>query len=251
MCTVSIVALAGVGPSYRLVTSRDEQRSRAPGEPPAWRTLGGVRVLSPRDPVGGGTWVATTEGGVTLCLLNGNLGRPVPLPRRARSRGELIERLIGLDAIEAMIDATRGESLDPYPPFRLVAIVPDRGESAGVRIADLFWDRAAPAWTLDHAAPICFVSSGLGDDRVVPRLGLFDAMVRGEPRPSAQDSFHDHVWPERPEISVRMAREDARTVSITAVTVLCGPDGVVRVTHDYRPVADGVGGALASGPHNG
>ena len=74
--------------------------------------------------------------------------------------------------------------------------------------------------TLD--GPLLFTSSSLGDALVeAPRQQLFQRMVvegrsgwlRGQGR------FHRHQWPSRPEISVRMERHDALTVSRTVVEV--------------------------------
>jgi hypothetical protein len=77
-----------------------------------------------------------------------------------------------------------------------------------------------PPITLDR--PLIFTSSSLGDGLVeAPRQQLFQRMVvearsgwlRGQRR------FHRHQWPSRPEISVRMERHDALTVSRTVVEV--------------------------------
>ena len=93
--------------------------------------------------------------------------------------------------------------------------------------------------------PACFVSSGLGDRRVAPRLGLFNALVRpvvtGEIAAvrEAQDAFHRHTWKSRRNISVMMTRKDARTVSVTTVEVAPGGEGA-GVEMKYRPVPAGV-----------
>jgi hypothetical protein len=72
------------------------------------------------------------------------------------------------------------------------------------------------------AAPLLYTSSSLGDAIVeAPRRQLFRRMVlerrggwlRGQAR------FHRHQWPARREISVRMERADALTVSRTVVDV--------------------------------
>jgi hypothetical protein len=248
VCTVSIIALSAGSGAYRLVTNRDEQRARAPGEPPAWRTLGGVKAIAPRDPVGGGTWVATTESGLTLCLLNGNLEPAPPPPARPRTRGEIIGLLLGLGSIDAIIAASSKVDVASYPPFRLVCV--ESGAHAP-RIADMVWDGRAIAWTPDHVAPACFVSSGLGDSRVAPRLPLFAETVGRTPTPESQDAFHRHVWPERPEISVCMSREDARTVSITSITVQPSSRTAAAVTFAYQPVGSRASVPLASATHVG
>jgi hypothetical protein len=83
--------------------------------------------------------------------------------------------------------------------------------------------------------PHLFTSSGLGDHLVdPPRRGLFHQWFTGDPAswPERQDGFHRHRWEDRPELSVCMSREDARTVSLTAVEV---EPGAVRMSYHAGP----------------
>lgn len=231
MCTVSVIEHPG---GYRLVTNRDVSRERAEADPPAWHEVsGGVQACWPMDPDGGGTWVGVNDRGVTLCLLNRNL-EPTPAPDPDWvSRGGLIPRLLAVAsaprAIEALI-----EWGDPRcAPFRLVAV--DRTD-AGVRAIEAVYElgdietREFPGGR--RFRPLCWASSGLGDSRVQVRVPLFDEMVARDPTPGAQDAFHRHQWPDRPELSVLMARPDARTVSITTIEVGTGTEPEVS----YEPV---------------
>lgn len=253
MCTVSIISLGGASAGYRLVTNRDEQRSRAPAIEPVWHEVGSggarTRVIAPRDPVGGGTWVATTEQGLTLCLLNGNLEPAPELPRVLRSRGELIPALVGLGGVRRVAEALAEMDLASFAPFRLVGVQPSSAdEPAGVGerragdssalVIDLFWDRRLLGARIHERLPLCFVSSGLGDSRVQPRLPLFDELVGRDPTPALQDAYHAHVWPDRPEISVRMSRSDARTVSTTVIVVRRTAGGTTDVRAAYTPISD-------------
>lgn len=236
MCTVSIIERPG---GYRLVTNRDVSRDRAEATEPAWRELsGGVQACWPTDPDGGGTWVGVNDRGLVLCLLNRNL-EPPPEPDPAwRSRGGLIPRLLaaasGPRAIEALVDAG-----DPAcAPFRLVAA--DAAPGGGVRVVEAVYELGAVG-VVEHPSgsafrPVCWASSGLGDSKVQARLPLFAEMVARDPTAPAQDAFHRHRWDDRPELSVLMARPDARTVSITAVEVGSGDDPRVA----YEPVPAGV-----------
>jgi hypothetical protein len=64
-------------------------------------------------------------------------------------------------------------------------------------------------------------SSSLGDALVEgPRRTLFRRFFRGTSQAAAaQDAFHDHQWPGREDVSVRMQRAGASTVSRTTVEV--------------------------------
>ncbi|HBS28571.1 MAG TPA: hypothetical protein DEB06_03770 [Phycisphaerales bacterium] len=214
MCTVTIIPLPGGG--LRLMTNRDESRARPAAAPPALReSPAGVQGLWPLDPVGGGTWVASNEHGVVLALLNGN-PRPMPAmptPERLRSRGGLIPSLAYARRAADALAVLRAGELDEFAPFRLVA-------ADGSGVLDAAWDRRRLQITRRILEPVCFVSSGLGDERVSQRLSLFSMWMeeRGVSRAS-QTSFHDHRWPDKPEVSVMMSRADARTVSVTTVEV--------------------------------
>jgi hypothetical protein len=82
--------------------------------------------------------------------------------------------------------------------------------------------------------PLMLTSSSLGDGVVFARRQrLFEELVM--PHDDAwverQAEFHDHQWPSHPEISVRMERADARTVSRTVVDVTSR-----GIELDYHPL---------------
>ncbi|MBC6954265.1 MAG: hypothetical protein DWB46_08775 [Leptolyngbya sp.] len=220
VCTVSVIPLPSAG--FRLVTNRDESRRRAAADPPEWRGPPAlpVRALWPTDTHAGGTWVAAAETGLALALLNVNAPGGESAPPRAgrRSRGLLIPSLIDALTADEAADRLAAADLARFDPFRLVAVQPD---ARGVpRSLDAVWDGERLHLTAHGQAAVCFASSGLGDAVVLPRLPLFEELVVAPgPTPEAQDAFHAHRWPHRPEISVLMSRDAARTVSVTAVEV--------------------------------
>ncbi len=219
MCTVTVIPLAGGG--LRLVSNRDEQRTRKPAGAPIEHELSGGRVgIWPVDPDAGGTWIGAADG-LVLTLLNGN---PAPAPDLSgvvglRSRGMLIPELIGSVDAESAVGALEEMDLSVFAPFRLV-LVDAPGGSA--RVIDARWDRKTLHATRHGDPVVCFASSGLGDSKVQIRLPLFEELVAPSPTVEAQDAFHRHIWAERPELSVLMTRSDARTVSITSVELRPG-----------------------------
>jgi hypothetical protein len=255
MCTVTCVpgrglALTGsAAERLRVVFSRDEQHTRTPGHAPAAAIHGARRVILPRDPDAGGTWIAANDSGLVCALLNvtacpraretagGRSDSAVPAAHRwpahvLRTRGLVIDHVIAATTAAGAYGRAHTLETRAFRPFRLLVF--DR---------DLSWMEAV--WTGERflrtlgrlAAPLMRTSSGLGDARVIaPRMRLFGAMVRrdtAEPA-DAQDRFHRHRWPDRDEVSVLMTRADARTVSITTVEV--GDQGV-RMTYDDCPHA--------------
>lgn len=210
MCTVSVIPIGRVPGGFRLAINRDELVNRPRAEPPAVvETWTGRRALRPIDTQSGGTWVAANDAGLVLALLNRNVGGP-PAMRRL-SRGLIIPALVGLERAAEAIERLGGMDLSEFAEFRLVAADADWVLAA-------VWDGAGLSVERGPLAPVCFASSGLGDERVRPRVELFREMVssRGA-TPSVQDEFHRHRWADRPEVSVMMERPGARTVSMTVV----------------------------------
>lgn len=221
MCTVTVIPLPDAGPdAYRLVENRDELRSRPAALPPAVHALAGGRGLAlwPTDAGAGGTWIAARCDGLCAALLNLNLARPPtpPDPGSAISRGSVVPALLrsapsavspgaALASVEALTDLPR------VMPFRLLA-TDGRSNAVGR------WDGEGYRVEESAMAPLCLASSGLGDDAVSDRLPLFEELVvsTGATR-WAQDRFHAHRWPDRPDVSVQMSRRDARTVSVAVV----------------------------------
>lgn len=247
MCTVTLIPVKGAASGYRMVFSRDELRSRGEGEPPRWHTLGtGLRYIAPRDPDAGGTWIASNTRGLTVAVTNLNPRPMPPMPTRAAlvSRGTLVPGLIGEADSAQVVAKIAAYPLDHFAPFRLIAV---SCEGDSYRTFDAAWDRRELRVSEHGAAPLCFVSSGLGDAMVAERLSLFEREFGAGTR-DVQDAFHDHRWADRPAVSVRMSREDARTVSITGAEVR-GAEGLFDICMDYRAISDQseVPASLASG----
>ena len=132
-----------------------------------------------------------------------------------RSRGELIPDALAAGDFEAALDVCESIEARCYAPFRLVltdgrSLAVVAGDGAALDVDCGPWNGQPRFWT----------SSGLGDDLVeTPRRTLFDEVFASNEATPAQQAFHRHRWPDRGELSVLMARPDARTVSLTTVDV--------------------------------
>lgn len=230
MCTVTIVPTGPRGLCMRC--NRDERRTRPAAGPPTSRRIGGRRALMPTDPASGGTWIAATDAPLIVTLLNVNLDAPPVASPRWRSRGTLIPALCEQPAADAALRAALAVEPADHAPFRLILADRDAVHevaSDGVRLIHRRHGRPAEG-------PRMFTSSGLGDPRVqAVRRELFEAMVVAAADPLAgQTAFHEHTWPNRPELSVCMARTDARSVSRTTVDL-----SDEAVTMAYQPLPTG------------
>lgn len=196
---------------------------------------GGGRWIAPVDAAAGGTWVGASELGLVLCLLNLNEPSAGVRMGAERSRGGLIPALMELEGLQGLRAAIDAIDLDGMKPFRLLAAAVD--EPAVVEVT---WRGGRAEVRERGGPPICLASSGLGDSLVQCRLPLFERLVAAAPGPRVQDTFHRHRWPDRPELSVLMSREEARTVSITTVELRREAPGRARVSMRYEAILEGL-----------
>lgn len=239
MCTVTVIQRPGL---LRLVSNRDERRTRPTALPPSLTHAGGLRVIAPTDPASQGTWIACSEIGLAIALLNVN---PADADARVppRSRGTIIPALIGSRSLEEVAERAGAIAHSDYAPYRLVAI--HAGEDDVLEVVP----RSDAIRRLPLATPQMFTSSGLGDHHVEsPRRQLFEETVLpGEPEEweERQDRFHAHRWRDRLAVSVHMSRAEAWTVSRTIIAIddarivmsyAAEPDWTTVMTHVPRAV---------------
>lgn len=233
MCTLSVIRpRAGDdarAPVVHIVVNRDERRSRQTALPPAVCEVDGVQVVMPIDPDGGGTWIAATDRGLVFAVLNGSAtsdtSPEVPRP----SRGLLIPALISSRSIDDVWDRLSTIDGGAHRPWRLVVATSAALLEVEPRGSDL-WRRLGPL-------PDRFMvtSSSLDEARArAMRQELFHEIVAA-PDVSAQRRFHEHQWPDRPELGVVMERADARTVSRTSVSIAAGHVSLVYDALDGEP----------------
>jgi hypothetical protein len=205
--------------------NRDERRLRPVAHPPALRPTNTGHAIWPTDPQGGGTWIATTDAGLALLVLNVDGTRRPP---HLLSRGLLIPMLAGVRSIEELLEVCEQLDHTAFAPFRLVAIT--RQQLAVVGTTE-----RTPV-SMSAARVHVFASSAFGDAEAESARGELLARMLGtaEDSWSAQTRFHQHAWPDRRHLSVMMSRVDACTVSQTEVVLTQD-----RVSFAYRPVVDG------------
>jgi hypothetical protein len=224
MCTVSIVPVAG---AVRLVCNRDERVTRPAALPPEIRAAGAGLGVWPLDPLSGGTWIGASDAGLVACILNRASDRA---PRRrswVRSRGTIIPDLLqarGMSEALAVAATIHPTSFEPFTLLLVCQGMVARFTNTSERIVGRVNSLARPA---------LFTSSSLGDHLVVGRRRrLFRRMVVRTANPlDGQAAFHDHCWPDHPEISVRMRREGVATVSRTIVDI-----DAASIRIRYRPI---------------
>jgi hypothetical protein len=205
--------------------NRDERRLRPVAHPPIVHETDRGHAVWPTDPVSGGTWMAATDAGLALAVVNidGQQRSPGLL-----SRGTIIPRFAGARALDDVLDAWARLDASSFAPFRLLAIARD------AMVVCTACQRTPDVAPVTRAR--VFASSSLGDAQVEPLRGeLLAQLLHLEADPwTAQTRFHQHAWPDRRHLSVMMTRVGACTVSQTEIIVTAR-----RVSLVYRPVVDG------------
>lgn len=206
MCTVTYVPLGRQG--FVLTSNRDESPSRA--------ARGLVRrdsgLVFPQDEGAGGTWIATHQKGVVLCLLNGAFERhDRELPYRM-SRGIVLLELMETPHIPS---AFEGYDLSGIEPFTLVL--------AGAQgLWELRWDGLQRhLHQADPAVKYIWSSATLYDRTVrARREEWFRQWALAHPQAQRGDVLHFHktAGEGNPWNDVVMNRNGiVQTISITQV----------------------------------
>lgn len=223
MCTVSWTRTAD---QYDVFFSRDEKRTRVTGEPPfVWDDLP-TKILAPRDPQGGGTWILVNELGLTVCVMNAYDSEPGDGDAGTwSSRGQLLLALAVADTPAALqdrlADALRGAR---YRPGFVLAW----SRTGAARCWS--WEKSEMEELGEPPRPMLTTSSFEPRKVMDARRAAFEQVCSPGKRPPAPDAlrrFHLAEKQAPDAYSVRMSRADAHTVSLTHV----------RVSHDMALMA--------------
>ena len=213
MCTVTFVPHEQ---GYRFAVNRDERRMRAAALPPRTFDVGGVRAVYPHES-SGGTWVAASERGIALTLLNWNAG---PRGPKLRSRGEVIPQLIRYVVFADAERVLAALDLTGIEPFRLVGAFPREH-----LLCEWRWDRVTLRHELPPWQPRHWFSSGLSDEDAAQQRGTVTAAAWKEEDAGSlawMRRLHRSHAPAPGPFSLCVHRDDARTVSYTEIEAAGG-----------------------------
>jgi len=213
VCTVSWIHRED---GYLLLFNRDELRTRKPASSPRIDSRNGVAFIAPLDGDHGGSWIAVNQIGLTLCLLNRFDDSFGGIIRDYTSRGLLLHELIDCSELNMVSKRMSDAKCSRFRPFTLVSLFP----SQPAMLLEWTGHRLRTQNRAESLMPITS-SSLLEPNVVLQRKEQFQEKVFE--RSSVDDEllfeFHRSHLPERGPASVCMHRANARTVSMSLVTV--------------------------------
>jgi len=209
MCTVSwLVENNG----YHLLFNRDEQRTRSLALLPKIHLQDGCEVIMPIDPDGQGSWIASNQFGLSVCLLNYYQGIAPPAP--LISRGLLLKRLSSSRKPTELMGQLLALSLSSYAPFSLLVLGYDATKV--LEVSMWVWDGK----TLKQTTPSSpFTSSSVEFELVSSKRMALAGVMPLQPALSDLINYHQSHLPEKDFLSVCMHRSDAKSVSYSQISV--------------------------------
>ena len=222
---------------YELFFNRDERKSRRRAELPTSQINDGVQYISPTDADAGGTWIASNQYGVTVCLLNHYQFEQIETYKQWTSRGEMVRSFATVATISEADKKFNALDLDDYRAFRMF-IIDHQGNN---RLC--VWDGHTSR--IEHNVTTPKSSSSVDARRVKSlRKQLFVDLNLAESK-NTDDyiKYHASHSPSRSKESVCMHRDDANTVSFSHVSV--SSQGVSFRYADGSPCEAELGPALA------
>lgn len=214
MCTVSWIHDKD---GYQLLCNRDEKLTRKSAQEPRLAVRNDTRFLAPVDGDFGGTWIATNEFGVSVCLLNGaNLtGSEMHAGAPGCSRGLLLLDLTPLASIAVICERLEGTDLSAFAPFTLAVLETSRP------VAILEWDGSKKRFLFEDADHFMLTSSSFDSEGVRRSRHEEYSQVEYSHLHGVEGllAFHQSHAPARSAYSTCMHRADAKTVSFSWIQV--------------------------------
>ena len=212
MCTVTFVPFT-TG-NFILTQNRDEGYERDISLIPQVYERTNKLLLYPKDTVGNGTWMATSNTGLTACLLNGAFEKHKRNLPYSKSRGLILLDLFEFDHVNNFV---KEYSFNNIEPFTIIAI---DNNTEGY---ELIWDEkklhCSKFNTAEHQ--IWSSSTLYTAEQKKERHQWFFDKVKSNNLNNVKDAINFHFLTEKTKLenSILMKRKKVGTVSITSVHV--------------------------------
>ncbi len=213
MCTVSYFPFNNK--SYCLTSNRDEDITRQHAMPIHEYVVNGITVYFPKDPKAGGTWIAHSNNGFSLCLFNGAFEPHIVNNSYRKSRG-----LVVLDFFNYnnLVDFSKQYNFTDIEPFSLICI---KSENKSRQICELKWD-GFNTHLIHHDENLPAIWSSVtlySKEEIALRKKWFKEWIQKNVSPSKDEIllFHHFAGDGDQQHDVVMNRNQKKTVSICCI----------------------------------
>ncbi len=213
MCTLTYLPLENN--QFIITTNRDESVLRAPALPPQVLQRESGKILCPVDGKAKGTWIATSDVGVTACLLNGAFEKHQHTGNYRMSRGQVVMEIFDFEDTDTFVNEYNFEGIEP---FTLVLL----DTKQHLRLMELRWNgQRKYVQAMDTDTPHLWASATLyTPEMIVKRKQWFAEWLAQDPEFTQENivNFHKSAGEGDAENDLVMRRgPELRTVSITSV----------------------------------
>lgn len=224
MCTLTYLPFENE--QFIITANRDESPGRANVSFPAYHQLDSKNIIFPKDPLAGGSWIATSDNGISACLLNGANDPHEPQPPYRMSRG-----LVLLEAIECIKPDEFFKNYDftDIEPFTMVVFFHD----PELKILEFKWDgQQKHLKEFDPAKPHIWASAQLYTSEAVKNRQKWFAKWLSENKNHTVEkiyAFHKNAGSGDLSNDLVMDRGEVKTVSISHI---CSRVGSIEIGHE-------------------
>ena len=236
MCTLTYLLTEH---GYEIYFTRDEQRARLLALAPQFNPS--REAIYPIDANGQGTWLALTQSGLSLALLNNYQAPTTPVNENSVSRGQLILSL--LDKVQNeqndvdIMTQLQKMDLTVYQPFQL-CVFPSSLTQSNINIGVV---KGGSSQLTQCTVDLPITSSSVDFNAIcLKRQQRFAGLVDKTHPQSAQLKAYHYSTETQGKHSVQMSRDDARTVSISHLSVTED-----SVSFEYYDAVQGVGSRVS------
>ncbi|NBC57975.1 MAG: hypothetical protein GVY05_06805 [Bacteroidetes bacterium] len=213
MCTVTFIKHQD---GFSLTSNRDEQATR-PTFPPRVYEEYQQNLVYPKDQKAGGTWIASSEQNISVCLLNGAFKKHMRQLPYDRSRGQVLKERFAFQSNSEFIHKV---DLNNVEPFTLLMI--DHADQLDFKV--LVWDgNQKHSKTVDTTQNHIWASATLySDEQLKNRQIWFQKFLNNHDVINAKDilNFHTGSFTDDKSNDMLMQRDqELKTISVSQIDI--------------------------------
>ncbi|OBQ54670.1 hypothetical protein VQ01_11020 [Tamlana sp. s12] len=209
MCTVSLFPVNAT--DFILTSNRDESPDR-PAVNPSFSSVENTKLLYPKDPMSGGTWIGISGKKRLVCVLNGGFALHERKATYRRSRGLVAKDLM---LMEYVVEEIENYNFKDIEPFTIVIV----DWKTHLQFFELVWDGEERHFEKLPLKPRIWSSSTLYTEAMKKerQCWFHDFLSEGDRRAGQILKFHKTAGGTNRDYGVIMDRGFVKTTSITQI----------------------------------